>query len=280
MQISFEVYPPRKPEDTPRLHEAILRLSALSPDFISVTFGAGGSSTRDSLSVLKFIRDNSSASPLAHLTCVGTTEQDAKDLVREFLGEGITDFLALRGDLPEGQSEMPPGTLSRADQLVSLIEETRPSGTGRTAVAAFPNGHPESGKERSDIAALLAKQEAGASFAITQLFFFTEDYLRFVELARARGVVIDLIPGIMPVNSVRRLERATSLACDPLPKDLHRLLSRAKSDSEASQVGAHWAARQMSELQTLGVTSAHLYAFNSAELVSRTLDIAGAARRQ
>ena len=157
MQISFEVYPPSKPEDTPKLHEAILRLSEISPDFISVTFGAGGSKTRDSLSVLKFIRDNSQASPLAHLTCVGTTEQDAKTLVREFLAEGIVDFLALRGDLPEGERSMPVGALSRADQLVSLINEIRPLGTGRTAVAAFPNGHPESGSDRSDIAALLAK---------------------------------------------------------------------------------------------------------------------------
>ena len=275
MQISFEVYPPRKPEDTPRLHEAILRLTELSPDFISVTFGAGGSSTRDSLSVLKFIRDNSSASPLAHLTCVGTTEQDAKDLVREFLGEGITDFLALRGDLPEGQSEMPPGTLSRADQLVSLIEETRPSGTGSTAVAAFPNGHPESGEERSDIAALLAKQEAGASFAITQLFFFTQDYLRFVELARARGVVIDLIPGIMPIVSPNRLERVLELTGEARPEELASSLESAEDAAGRREAGIEWAARQVRELAEAGVAKVHLYAFNEYANVTEVLRRSG-----
>lgn len=275
MRISFEVYPPRKPEDTPKLHEAILRLSELSPDFISVTFGAGGSSTRDSLSVLKFIRDNSHASPLAHLTCVGTTEQDAKTLVREFLEEGIVDFLALRGDLPEGESSLPSGALSRADQLVNLIGEIRPSDTGRTAVAAFPNGHPESGSDRSDIAALLAKQEAGANFAITQLFFFTEDYLSFVELARARGVEIDLIPGIMPIVSASRLTRVLELTGEARPEALARSLESADDVAGRREAGIEWAARQVSELAEAGVNAVHLYAFNEYANVTEVLRRSG-----
>ena len=275
MQISFEVYPPRKPEDTPKLHEAILRLSELSPEFISVTFGAGGSSTRDSLSVLKFIRDNSHASPLAHLTCVGTTEQDAKTLVREFLEEGIVDFLALRGDLPEGESSLPSGALSRADQLVNLIGEIRPSDTGRTAVAAFPNGHPESGSDRSDIAALLAKQEAGANFAITQLFFFTEDYLSFVELARARGVEIDLIPGIMPIVSASRLARVLELTGEARPEALARSLESADDVAGRRAAGIEWAARQVSELAEAGVDAVHLYAFNEYANVTEVLRRSG-----
>ncbi len=275
MRISFEVYPPRKPEDTPKLHEAILRLSELSPEFISVTFGAGGSSTRDSLSVLKFIRDNSHASPLAHLTCVGTTEQDAKTLVREFLEEGIVDFLALRGDLPEGESSLPSGALSRADQLVNLISEIRPSDTGRTAVAAFPNGHPESGSDRSDIAALLAKQEAGANFAITQLFFFTEDYLSFVELARARGVEIDLIPGIMPIVSASRLTRVLELTGEARPEALARSLESADDVAGRRAAGIEWAARQVSELAEAGVNAVHLYAFNEYANVTEVLRRSG-----
>ena len=275
MQISFEVYPPGKPEDTPKLNEAILRLSEISPEFISVTFGAGGSKTRDSLSVLKFIRDNSQASPLAHLTCVGTTEQDAKTLVREFLAEGIVDFLALRGDLPEGERSMPVGALSRADQLVSLINEIRPLGTGRTAVAAFPNGHPESGSDRSDIAALLAKQEAGASFAITQLFFFAEDYLRFVELARARGVEIDLIPGIMPIVSPSRLARVLELTGEARPEELARSLESADNVAGRREAGIEWAAKQVSELAEAGVDAVHLYAFNEYANVTEVLRRSG-----
>ena len=275
MQISFEVYPPRKVGHTPKLYEAILRLSEKSPEFISVTFGAGGSRTRDSLSVLKFIRDNSGASPLAHLTCVGTTEQVARSLVREFLEEGIHDFLALRGDLPEGQTSMPPGTLSRADQLVSLIEELRPGQQGKTAVAAFPNGHPESGGGRTDIDALLAKQEAGANFAITQLFFFTEDYLRFVELARARGVKIDLVPGIMPIVSANRLTRVLELTGEARPEALARSLEKADDVAGRREAGIEWAARQVSELAEAGVNAVHLYAFNEYANVTEVLRRSG-----
>ena len=275
MQFSFEVYPPRKEEDTPKLHEAILRLTELDPKFISVTFGAGGSSTRDSLSVLKFIRDNSTASPLAHLTCVGTTEADAKELVGEFLGEGISDFLALRGDLPEGQTHMPPGTLSRADQLVKLIGDARGEKKGITAVAAFPNGHPESGNDRSDIAALLAKQEAGASFAITQLFFFAEDYLNFVDLARSRGVTIDLIPGIMPIVSSTRLARVLELTGEREPEQLGQGLGQAEDAASRREVGIDWAASQTRELADAGVDAVHLYAFNEYANVTEVLKRAG-----
>ena len=198
----------------------------------------------DSLSVLKFIRDNSGA-PLAHLTCVGTTEHDARELVQEFLGEGITDFLALRGDLPQGGSEMPQGILSRADQLVKLIGEARGETKGITAVAAFPNGHPESGNDRSDIAALLAKQAAGASFAITQLFFHTADYLAFVELARSRGVTIGLIPRIMPIVSPGRLARVLELTGAQRPDELSKSLERAEDAASRREVGVAWAANQV-----------------------------------
>lgn len=275
MQISFEVYPPRKEEDTPKLREAILRLTELDPKFISVTFGAGGSSTRDSLSVLRFIRDNSTASPLAHLTCVGTTEADAKELVGEFLGEGISDFLALRGDLPEGQTHMPPGTLSRADQLVKLIGEARADRQGVTAVAAFPNGHPESDNDASDIAALLAKQEAGASFAITQLFFFAEDYLNFVSLARSRGVTMDLIPGIMPIVSPNRLSRVLELTGERKPEELAQRLGQAEDAASRREVGISWAASLVRELVDADVDAVHLYAFNEYANVTEVLRRAG-----
>ena len=275
MQISFEVYPPRKDEDTPKLHEAIFRLTEIDPKFISVTFGAGGSSTRDSLSILKFIRDNSTASPLAHLTCVGTTEEDAKGLVGEFLGEGISDFLALRGDLPEGQTHMPPGTLSRTDQLVKLIGEARADRKGTTAVAAFPNGHPESGNDRSDIAALLAKQEAGASFAITQLFFFAEDYLNFVSLARSRGVTMDLIPGIMPIVSPNRLSRVLELTGERKPEGLAQRLGQAEDAASRREVGINWAASLVRELADADIDAVHLYAFNEYANVTEVLRRAG-----
>ncbi|MGA1024378.1 MAG: methylenetetrahydrofolate reductase, partial [Aquiluna sp.] len=199
----------------------------------------------------------------------------AKELVGEFLGEGISDFLALRGDLPEGQTHMPPGTLSRADQLVKLIGEARADKQGITAVAAFPNGHPESGNDRSDIAALLAKQEAGASFAITQLFFFAEDYLNFVSLARSRGVTMDLIPGIMPIVSPTRLSRVLELTGERKPEGLAQRLGQAEDAASRREVGINWAASLVRELADADIDAVHLYAFNEYANVTEVLRRAG-----
>ena len=267
VQISFEVYPPRKPEAVGELQDAILKLSSIGAAFISVTFGAGGSETKNSLEVLKFIRDNTNSTPLAHLTCVGTTSEQAAAIVEEFRQEGISDFLALRGDVPQS-GQLPQGALERADQLVTLIAQSRTS--GKIAVAAFPNGHPESHDSRRDIDALLAKQEAGADFAITQLFFYARDYFKFLELARSRGVRIPVIPGIMPITSSKRLTRVLELTEEKEPLELARAL--ATTDLATSkEAGIDWAANLVSELVAGGVDAVHLYAFNEYRNVTEVL---------
>ena len=267
VQISFEVYPPRKPEAMSELQEAILKLSSIGAEFISVTFGAGGSETKNSLEVLKFIKENSGSTPLAHLTCVGTTSEQAAAIVEEFRQRGINDFLALRGDLPQS-GQLPHGALERADQLVTLIAQSRTS--GKIAVAAFPNGHPESHDSRRDIDALLAKQEAGADFAITQLFFYAQDYFNFMDLARSRGVRIPVIPGIMPITSSKRLTRVLELTEEKEPLELARAL--ASTDLATSkEAGIDWAANLVSELVAGGVEAVHLYAFNEYRNVTEVL---------
>ena len=267
VQISFEVYPPRKPEAMGELQEAILKLSSIGAAFISVTFGAGGSETKNSLEVLKFIKENSGSTPLAHLTCVGTTSEQAAAIVEEFRQRGINDFLALRGDLPQS-GQLPHGALERADQLVTLIAQSRTS--GKIAVAAFPNGHPESHDSRRDIDALLAKQEAGADFAITQLFFYARDYFNFMDLARSRGVRIPVIPGIMPITSSKRLTRVLELTEEKEPSELARAL--ASTDLATSkEAGIDWAANLVSELVAGGVEAVHLYAFNEYRNVTEVL---------
>jgi len=273
LKVSFEVYPPRDSADEGSLRDAILRLAELSPEFISVTFGAGGSSTKNSLDVLKFIRDNTSATPLAHLTCVGNTAPEARDLIRQFLGEGISNFLALRGDLPAGQTSVSPDSLQRADQLVALIREH--SESRDVAVAAFPNGHPESGSERTDIDALVAKQNAGADYAISQLFFFSEDFLKFKELARTRGVELPLIPGIMPIVSHARLRRVLELTGETEPSGLTKALAEADDADRRREVGISWSANQIRELAEAGVEHVHLYAFNEYKNVTEVLLRAG-----
>ena len=267
VQISFEVYPPRKPEAMGELQEAILKLSSIGAEFISVTFGAGGSETKNSLEVLKFIKENSGSTPLAHLTCVGTTSEQAAAIVEEFRQQGINDFLALRGDLPQS-GQLPHGALERADQLVTLISQSRTS--GKIAVAAFPNGHPESHDSRRDIDALLAKQEAGADFAITQLFFYAQDYFNFMDLARSRGVRIPVIPGIMPITSSKRLTRVLELTEEKEPLELARALA-ATDLATSKEAGIDWAANLVSELVAGGVEAVHLYAFNEYRNVTEVL---------
>ena len=274
--VSFEVYPPRMPEKMPDLQESIRALDAVGPDFISVTFGAGGSSTRDSLEVLRFIRDESHATPLAHLTCVGTTRQEASELVVSFLAEGITHFLALRGDLPEGALEH-HGELDHAVDLVTLMHELpdAPKPIERIAVAAFPNGHPESHSLDHDVETLLRKQEAGATLAITQLFFYTEHYLTFLGKAHAAGVTIPILPGLMPITSPGRLNRVLELSGENRPTDLSEALSSTEDSAAREAIGVDWTARMVTELVNAGAPGIHLYAFNQHRTVLSVLEQSG-----
>ena len=279
VRVSFEVYPPRDQNSGESLETSIIELAKMDPTFISVTFGAGGSSTKNSLEVLKFILKNTQASALAHLTCVGHSFLETKSLVNQFMDEGISDFLALRGDPQPGMPLEPKGELKSSSELVQLISQVhKDRGNTRSdlnvAVATFPNGHPDSDSITQDIQALLAKQSAGADYAITQLFFFASDYVAFVKLARDAGVTIPILPGIMPVTSMQRLNRVIELTGEKNPEGLAKLLG-ASSKEEAKQAGIDWAANLLVELVEAGAPGVHLYAFNQHESVTQVLQRAG-----
>lgn len=296
--FSFEIYPPRTADRMPALHETIRRLAEVGPQFISVTFGAGGSTGGRSLEVLTHILRETSVPPLAHLTCVGSTYADAAALIREFLDAGITRFLALRGDPPAGAEEGDAflGDLESAAQLVQLIgrvqaerepyrEAEVPGVPGavrvgerervQVSVAAFPNGHPRSRHRHEDIDALLAKQAAGATLAITQLFFEADDYLDFVARARSAGVHIPILPGLMPITSPSRLERVLQLTGEPRPRQLAAALADAPDVHTQREVGIAHAARLACEVRDGGAPGVHLYAFNNHDTV---LDVLRRAR--
>jgi methylenetetrahydrofolate reductase (NADPH) len=283
--FSFELYPPRDAAADAALQRELIPLVAAGPEFISVTYGANGSSRGVSLDILRHLLHNTDVQPMAHLTCVGSSYAEASRLIREFLDAGVTSFLALRGDPPAGvrEDEVDLGDLGSAGELVQLIHnvqlEREPflaqeipgfpgakrlrSGRPVTiAVAAFPNGHPRSRSRAQDLDTLLAKEAAGANLAISQLFFDADDYLSFVDDARAAGVTMRILPGIMPVLSVARLHRVLQLSGEDAPAQLLADLEAADSPEAASAVGIDHATRLARDLLDGGASGIHLYTFN------------------
>ncbi|MBX0299934.1 methylenetetrahydrofolate reductase [Cryobacterium sp. 1639] len=297
--FSFELYPPKTEAAETALHGTIDTLAAAGPDFISVTYGASGSSRTSSLDVLRYIRRHTGVDPMAHLTCVGSSHAEASSLIREFLDAGVRSFLALRGDPPEGLSEGDSflGDLHSAGELVQLIhrvqaervpyQETPIPGLPRAravkterehvriAVAAFPNGHPRSRSTAQDIDTLLAKQAAGANLAITQLFFHADHYLSFIQRAREAGVEFPILPGIMPVTSPGRLRRILELSGEELPSDLAIQLEVEPTVEGQREIGIIHAATLAARLVAGGAPGVHLYAFNQHATVLAVLERAG-----
>jgi methylenetetrahydrofolate reductase (NADPH) len=283
--FSFELYPPRSPESEAALYTALVDLVAAGPEFMSVTYGASGSSRGVSLDVLRHLLQNTSVLPMAHLTAVGSSYAEASQLIREFLDAGVTSFLALRGDPPVGvpEDEVVLGDLGSAGELVQLIHRVQKErepfithdvpgfpgakrlGSGKKvtiAVAAFPNGHPRSRSRMQDIDTLLAKEAAGANLAISQLFFEADEFLGFVDEARAAGVTMRILPGIMPVLSAPRLHRILELTGESMPT---RLLHDLENADDPKSVGIAHASRLARNLLDGGASGIHLYTFNRSD---------------
>lgn len=275
-RFSFEVFPARSGSAALALGHAVQHLSAAGPDFISVTYGANGSNRDASLDLLKYLRQHTNALPLAHLTTVGQPREALRAEISGMMEAGIHDFLALRGDVPRGLADDHPSvteSLSSAE-LISLISEVRDeqppfTSIGRIAVAAYPNGHPGTRSRSEDIDWLVQKQEAGAQFAITQLFFEAEEYLEFVAQARSAGLHIPVLPGLMPVSTSAQLRKVAALAGQPAPSVLERQLEDA--GGFAPELGVAHSVQLAKELLAEGAPSIHLYTFNRHEQVLAVL---------
>ncbi|HEV7948728.1 MAG TPA: methylenetetrahydrofolate reductase [Glaciihabitans sp.] len=296
--FSFELYPPRNAAAEAALLSSLEHLAAAGPEFISVTYGAGGTTRGASITVLRELQ-RSGIRPMAHLTCVGSSYDEATQLIRDFLDCGVRDFLALRGDPPvdavaedSGADASGLGDLRSAGELVQLIHHVQAerspfaerevpgfpqakrlcSGEKVTiAVAAFPNGHPRSRSLSQDLDTLLAKEAAGANLAITQLFFDADDYLGFVERARSAGVTMRILPGIMPVLSVRRLTKILELTEEPVPLELLRRLGAETTPEAQAAVGIEFATELGNAVLGGGAPGLHLYTFNQHESVLAVL---------
>lgn len=290
--LSFEVMPPRKENLIKPFWDTVQRLLSVTPDFLSVTYGAAGQDRHSARDVVRSLVQDSPVQPIAHLTCVGTTATEVGEVVSDYLDAGVRTFLALRGDPPVGRPDWQPapGGVSSATELVTLIRSIEaarcaqyPGAALRAAfkpltiaVAAFPAGNPAAGTSpNQEVERLLVKQSAGASFAITQLFWETDTYVNFLEKARSNGVTIPIVPGILPPTDIKRVNRMTELTGVVFPEYLRRRLESAQSVEEMYSVGVSLGARLARDLHEVGAPGIHMYTFNKAAPALDVLDAAG-----
>jgi methylenetetrahydrofolate reductase (NADPH) len=261
--FSFELFPPKTPEGERMLWRTVREIEALKPTFVSVTYGAGGTTQDRTVRITGEIASDTTLTPVGHLTCVGATRDQLRDVIGQYASVGVTHLLALRGDPPTGLNTpwvAHPGGLDHAVDLVELI---RSLGSFSVGVAAFPEGHPESASLDEDARVLAMKQEAGAEFAVTQLFFRVEDYERLLESASAAGCTMPIIPGIMPVTNVAQIERFAALSGAQFPPDLAERFHAVADDAAAVQaLGVEVAAQMSQRLLDIGAPGLHFYTLN------------------
>ncbi len=260
--FSFEFFPPKTDEGWQNLRDALELLVALEPDFVSVTYGAGGSTRDKTLEVTKWLKQGLGLEAMAHLSCVGTTREELVEILDGIEAAGIENVLALRGDPPRGETEWRPhpGGLNYSTELAALISERYQFGVG---AACFPEVHPEAPDLAHDLRFLRQKIENGVSFLITQLFFDNELYFRFVEEARGAGIEVPIIPGVMPITDVRQIKTITGMCGASIPPALLEALEWRASDPDAVlQLGVAHATLQCAELLARGAPGIHFYTLN------------------
>jgi methylenetetrahydrofolate reductase (NADPH) len=267
--FSFEFFPPKSEAGAKALLATVADLqSALKPDFVSVTYGAGGSTRERTLECVTAIQRELRLTAMAHLTCVGSTEADICEIVGRLVGNGVENVLALRGDPPVGADGSPgsfetiDGGFAHATELIGYLEDNYQLDIG---AACYPECHLESTDPDADLEWTKRKVELGATFLITQLFFDNERYFRFVERARAAGIRVPILPGIMPITNVGQVERFTKLCGASIPPELGERLARVRDDAAAVMAtGIEHAIRQCRGLLGAGAPGVHFYTLNKS----------------
>ena len=284
---SFEFFPPQKDAGWEQLFASIAALERLAPSFVSVTYGAGGSTRERTRELVLRLRRETSLDPVPHLTCVGHTRAEMQAILESYAAEGVSNILALRGDAPRG-SVTQTGDFAHAADLVRFIRAFNESGRHPDprgfgiGVAAFPEGHPETPNTLRLMDHLKAKVDAGADWICTQLFFDNHAFLDWRERCDLAGIRVPICAGIMPVLSVANLHRMAELAaCTHIPAKLMRALQRCGDDADGvERVGIHWATEQCLELLDRGVRGIHFYTLNrsaATQEIFRNLGLKSAA---
>jgi methylenetetrahydrofolate reductase (NADPH) len=267
LSVSFEFFPPKSPDDAGFWH-TIRKLESVGPEFVSVTYGAGGTTRDRTLATVRRIASETRLKPAAHLTCVGASRDEVDATVRDFAAAGVRHIVALRGDPPAGVGAKftphPEGYRNAAD-LVRGIKEL---GDFEVSVSAYPERHPDSVSIEEDLAFMADKAEHGASRAISQFFFHNAFFLRLRDRIAARGIKIELVPGILPITSFARVSEFAAKCGAHVPPALARRFEGLDEDPDTRNlVAAMVAAEQVDQLRREGVTHFHFYTLNRADLV-------------
>jgi methylenetetrahydrofolate reductase (NADPH) len=276
--FSFEFFPPKTEAGEQNLYAALRDLKTLDPSFVSVTYGAGGSSREKTIEIVKRIKDDFGLEAMAHFTCVGATVEQLRETLDEMRVAGIDNVLALRGDPPDGQQDWTKtdGGLEYSRELVQLIDADYPFAVG---AACFPETHIHADSAESDLRYLTEKVGAGVDFLITQMFFDNDFYFDFVRRARGAGVTVPIIPGVMPITRVGQLERMATMCGSEIPDGLRSELHAREDDAEAVlDFGVAYATLQCSELLAAGAPGIHFYTLNRSPATRAILSALKLAR--
>ncbi len=265
--FSFELFPPKSDDGVRQLFETLAELAALSPDFVSVTYGAGGTTRERTIELVTRVKRETGIEAMAHLACLGHTEEEIRALLDRLAAAGLENLLALRGD-PQREGPPPPSDFRHASELVRLV---RKSGHAFCVGAAcYPEGHIECADRGRDMAHLLAKVDQGVDFLVTQLFFDNAFYFDFVRRARERRVRVPVVPGIMPITNAAQIERFTRLCGATVPMRLVLELERRRDDPEAVlELGVAHAIEQCKDLLARGAPGIHFYTLNRSPAAKR-----------
>lgn len=273
--LSFELFPPKTRQGEESLFENLSQLMAYRPDFVTCTYGAGGSTRVKTLEIIAEVKRRYRVPVASHLTCVGSSVGELREYLRAALREDIDAIVALRGDPPRGETTFRPAPdgLRYANELVSLIRSEFPS--FGIAVAGYPEKHQEAPSMEEDLNNLKRKVQCGADIVITQLFYNNDDYYRFCDRCRQIGISVPIIPGILPITNLAQIQRITSLCGAKLPTSLVDKLGQSEDPQWQFQVGVEYAVKQVSDLLRHGIVGMHFYVLNRSPATCTVLKAVG-----
>ena len=270
--LSFEVFPPKKDDEFENCYKVLDSLAEINPDFISVTYGAGGSRSKKTVDIASYIQNQLKIDAMAHMTCVGSSEEDILAVTRDLEAVGVNHVLALRGDKPRDMSDeqFEQRIFPHATDLIQFINKNT---NLIVSASCYPEKHPEAISMDSDIAFMKMKQDMGAEMFISQLFFDNADFYRFIERARRAEITVPIVAGIMPITSAKQIGSTVTLAGSSVPKKLADICARyGESPEDMRKAGIAYAIDQINDLKRCGMGHIHIYCMNKPKMTKEICD--------